>query len=327
MPLTRGPSRSGLTRRDGVMHSREPYPNVDVVLREMVRLANEYKSDPRLRDRVQGVTSGVRLADRSAVARAVWRWVRENVRYVRDPAQTELLQSPVRILESPRYADCDGMATLAAAMLSALGIRAGFRAVARETAGAYDHVYAVYKPSPHASQWHAVDPTAPIPPGPDKQLSQAKSSKTVPLSDMYDESGSELSARSTSSRESGGLTTVGSNPARRDMGSYPPMSQDDSQTQASTTSSGSSGGSGGQAVGIIETLIKQAGNVAGDIWGNGGGGNGGGGGGSGGGSTQPVVVQPQQSKILGMSPSTLAVVGIGGLGVAFVASQFMNDDS
>jgi len=146
MPPSRGTPPAGPSDlRGGVRHDRRPYPNVEKVLEEMVRLANEYKSDPRVRDAVQAATDQADARSAQQVARSVWEGIRENVRYVRDPTHTELLQSPDLILRRPRYADCDGMAGLAAAMLSSIGIPSGFRAIAREEAGAYDHVYAVYK--------------------------------------------------------------------------------------------------------------------------------------------------------------------------------------
>jgi hypothetical protein len=295
---------------------------VDAVLGEMVRLANDYKSDPRLRDRVQQITDSVNLENPDAVAQAVWRWIRENVRYVRDPSDTELLQSPVRILEEPRYADCDGMATLGAAMLSAVGHRAGFRAIAREKSGAYDHVYAVYEPLANR-RWHALDPTAPLQPGPDQQASQALSVKTVPLSDMSDSSTLAASEPST------GLTTVGSNETDDTMALSvypPPGSGDDGQGDVTTTSE--PGGATQGRENILNTIIREAGDVASSIWGNRGQG------GTSPSGTRPprqtrptVPVRQSETTILGMSPGTLAIVGIGTVGVGLVASQFMGDDS
>jgi len=41
----------------------------------------------------------------------------------------------------------------------------------------------------------------------------------------------------------------------------------------------------------------------------------------------PVPVRDQQpTRILGMKPGTLAVVGIGGLGAAWVASEIFSDE-
>jgi hypothetical protein len=311
------------------MHQRGEYTSVDSVLDEMVRLANQYKSTPAIRDLAQRVTKGVDLSNRRSVARSAWRWIRENVRYTRDPTSTELLQSPDRILDPPRYADCDGMAVLAASLLAAVGIQAGFRAIARQRKGAYDHVYAVYEAGSDRSRWHAIDPTAPIPPGPDQQSSSAESVKTLLLSSMYGNDSSDLGSGPASK----GLTVRGSRSRSRskNLGVYPPPNGE--TDRPSTTENGNQEGngssqSGGQTSSIIKTLIDEAGDVAGEIWGKR----------PSSGQDNPRNQQPttpqrpawpqpqqRQTKIFGMSPPMLVALGIAGGGVAYAVSQSSDD--
>ena len=307
------------------MHQRTAYTSVPDVLDEMVRLANQYKSEPIVRDATQHVTSDVDISDRRAVATSVWRWIRENIRYVRDPTNTELLQSPDRILSPPRYADCDGMSMLAAAMLSSVHISTGFRAIAQAEAGAYDHVYAIYEPKPDAQSWHALDATAPLPPGPDTQAEQAESTKTVFLSDNQrptDMSGRNASLTVVGSNDlaqsDGQATTTSTDPVYPADGSFPDWMYPEEEAGGGSPSTEN----GGNTNELIKTGIQEVSEIVGAIWG------------SQGQQSTPPARQPttpaipggqQQAKILGMSPSTLAIVAVAGGGVVYLASN-MSDN-
>ena len=80
--------------------------------------------------------------DQVGQAAALLGWVSDSVCYVFDPQGVELVQEP-RLTWQQLAGDCDDMATLLAALLGALGIDAGFRAVATEVPGQFDHVYAL----------------------------------------------------------------------------------------------------------------------------------------------------------------------------------------
>lgn len=69
---------------------------------------------------------------------ALQTWVRDNIRFTRDPEQFELLQTPEKTLEIGA-GDCDDQATLLAAMLSALGHPSQFIAVGFD-GGPFSHV-------------------------------------------------------------------------------------------------------------------------------------------------------------------------------------------
>lgn len=75
-------------------------------------------------------------------------YVKENVRYVRDPDNIELLTDPVLLLEQAQkgiaQGDCDDMALLIATMLLAVGCLPYFRAARYwDTNGNYNHIYVV----------------------------------------------------------------------------------------------------------------------------------------------------------------------------------------
>jgi transglutaminase-like putative cysteine protease len=84
----------------------------------------------------------VRPKDRVGEVRALFDWVRRNIRYTRDVFRTELLHSARRMLEL-RAGDCDDMSILLGAMLVSTGhpvrlILTGFRP---NKPHGYSHIY------------------------------------------------------------------------------------------------------------------------------------------------------------------------------------------
>lgn len=75
-------------------------------------------------------------------AAALHAFVRDHIRYVRDPVGLELVQSPQRTLEV-RQGDCDDKSTLLGALLMATGKPARFTAVGFKGAG-FSHVLVEY---------------------------------------------------------------------------------------------------------------------------------------------------------------------------------------
>lgn len=85
---------------------------------------------------------GVRPKDRFGEVRALFDWVRRNIRYTRDIFRVELLHSARRMMEL-QAGDCDDMTILLGAMLMSTGhpvrlILAGFRP---NKPHAYSHIY------------------------------------------------------------------------------------------------------------------------------------------------------------------------------------------
>lgn len=72
--------------------------------------------------------AGIRPRQYTQEARALQSWVQNNIRYVRDPVNVELVQSPEVTLKL-LTGDCDDQATLLAAMLTATGHPSQFVAV------------------------------------------------------------------------------------------------------------------------------------------------------------------------------------------------------
>jgi len=101
--------------------------------------------------------AGVASKDRFGEIRALFEWVRRNIRYTRDIFQVETLHTARRMLEL-RAGDCDDMTILLGAMLVATGhpvrlVLAGFR---RNRPHSYSHIYLEVR---LGSEWIALDPT------------------------------------------------------------------------------------------------------------------------------------------------------------------------
>lgn len=95
-------------------------PGIKVTLQHMVRFARKYKKDIVVRDLACKLTQSLPSKDYSAEVRAIYNWVKTNVRYVRDVDGVETLQTPKRTLEQ-RSGDCDDHSTLVAALLASIG--------------------------------------------------------------------------------------------------------------------------------------------------------------------------------------------------------------
>jgi hypothetical protein len=82
-------------------------------------------------------------------AQAIGQFVKDHVRYVKDPVGTESLQAPdmmIRMMQEVGYAmgDCDDMSLLMAALLMSVGIAPKFRAIKYdEKCPHFNHIYVV----------------------------------------------------------------------------------------------------------------------------------------------------------------------------------------
>jgi transglutaminase-like putative cysteine protease len=125
-----------------VPHTLSSLPEgVDAVratLRLMVKLARTYRADVGIIETAQRVTAGLPSKDYRGEIRALHVYVRDRVRYVRDPRGVEKVQSPKRTLEIGS-GDCDDKATLLAALLESIGFATRYVGLGFND-GPYSHV-------------------------------------------------------------------------------------------------------------------------------------------------------------------------------------------
>lgn len=151
---------------DGAFVTRsESLPDGDTgtrkTLANMARLADEGSRELAVREAaLRAIHSfGGRAHDKPSQVDALFRFVRDNVFFLSDPAGTEWLQSP-RYTLSFGAGDCDDRATLLAAMLQSIGVRSQFKVIAADprTPGTFSHVYLVAQVG---TQIVPLDPTYP----------------------------------------------------------------------------------------------------------------------------------------------------------------------
>jgi transglutaminase-like putative cysteine protease len=107
--------------------------------------------------------AGVAPKDRFGEIRALFEWVRRNIRYTRDIYQVELLHTARRMLEL-RAGDCDDMTILLGAMLMSTGhpVRLALAGFRKRKPHSYSHIYL----EAHlGGSWIALDATMDRPMG------------------------------------------------------------------------------------------------------------------------------------------------------------------
>lgn len=116
----------------------------------MEKIARQRSGDPTIRKFALNILSYYQVPsqDYAKEALAIGDYVKEKVRYVRDPDGIEYLQDPVDMIKQmakgEAQGDCDDMSLLIATLLLAIGHRPYFRTVRYNTQfGHYNHIYVV----------------------------------------------------------------------------------------------------------------------------------------------------------------------------------------
>lgn len=128
------------------------------------------KAKKSLRPLAEKVTAGIEPGDYNSEIYALYSWVRQNVRYAKDPHDVELVKSPVKLIETGQ-GDCDDIACLLASLCMAMGHECRFVVVGIDDPNP-SHVFcqcAVRATSPNGSAdgsargqklWVTLDPVA-----------------------------------------------------------------------------------------------------------------------------------------------------------------------
>ena len=131
---------------------------VRVTLQTMRQLALEGKRDMTVRTKAMQLVAHLQQKNFLGEIKTLHRFVRDSIRYVRDIAGVETLQTPVKTLEFGQ-GDCDDKATLLAALLGAIGHPSRFVAIGKSP-GKFSHVYV--ETLFGNRQWLALETTEPV---------------------------------------------------------------------------------------------------------------------------------------------------------------------
>lgn len=121
----------------------------------MRTLVQRFKKDSVIRETAISLVSQAKQRDWTAEAGLLYEYVRDRIRYVRDVAGVETLQTPPVTMEL-EAGDCDDKSTLLAALLASIGHPSRFVATGYKEPGRYSHVYVETK---IGDRWVPLDPT------------------------------------------------------------------------------------------------------------------------------------------------------------------------
>jgi len=101
-------------------------------IEKMKQYVNHFSGDPTVIHAARNLISVCPDKDWACEQKTIFEWLKAHTRYVLDPRYKEVLVTPIRLLNdilSGRMGmeDCDGLATLLATMLSAVGHPTRFR--------------------------------------------------------------------------------------------------------------------------------------------------------------------------------------------------------
>jgi hypothetical protein len=138
----------------GIPPDRE---GVEETLRIMRELVRKGKSNINVRLTALGLVGPFKQKDWSSEVRELHRFVRDNIRYVKDVRDVETLHTPEKILEIGQ-GDCDDKSVLLASMLESIGHPTRFIAISLMP-GKFCHVYVETR---IRNVWIALETTEPV---------------------------------------------------------------------------------------------------------------------------------------------------------------------
>lgn len=133
-----------------------PNPALSDIVDAMTKFAIVGSRSTKIILLAQNICQKVTSGDYASEVLAINYWVCQNIRYIADPTDMELVKDPERLVQTGS-GDCDDIATLCAALLLAVGRQAALMLVAFRGAPVPSHVFAVVK-TPNG--WVPVDPVA-----------------------------------------------------------------------------------------------------------------------------------------------------------------------
>jgi transglutaminase-like putative cysteine protease len=133
---------------------------IATTVRVMRDIARHFQTNLLVRERAAALTQHLPQKAWAEQVEALHRYVRDGIRYLPDPEDSELVQTPVVTMQL-EHGDCDDKATLLAALLKSIRHPARYVAVGYEP-GKFSHVYVETR---IGERWIPLETTAPFPAG------------------------------------------------------------------------------------------------------------------------------------------------------------------
>lgn len=130
---------------------------IGATLSMMSALSRDGRKSMLVRETALCLISGFDQKDYSSEVRALHAFVRDSIRYVQDPDECELIQTPDKTIELCA-GDCDDKSILLAALLGSIGYVARYRAIGFQP-GIFEHVYVETK---LRERWIPLETTEPV---------------------------------------------------------------------------------------------------------------------------------------------------------------------
>lgn len=130
---------------------------------QMKQIIQRSLGQARVRQKAEELTAGVPDNDVVGEARAVYEFVRSQMRYTKDPRGLEYIQTPDHLLQVYEQkhrmsGDCDEKTVLGLSLLKNLGHPVAIKAVSFNGNGQFTHVYGLVRLN---GQWVPFDATRP----------------------------------------------------------------------------------------------------------------------------------------------------------------------
>lgn len=146
--------------------------SIEQRLEHIIRLTKNGRNDPKIRKLTAKIISRkcgdawcIPEKDWEGEVRAIFKWVRSNIRYSRDIESKDTYQAPMRTVEM-KIADCDDTSILIGAMLLSAGYPVKMRVIRTKGSKEWNHIFPmVGLPPGGPNKWVAMDATVPKPAG------------------------------------------------------------------------------------------------------------------------------------------------------------------
>lgn len=126
------------------------------ILRDLAWSVENGLRNPKFIYLARQIPRACHARDYTCELKAIFQFTVQNVRYVRDIVGVDTFSAPLRTLQMGAE-DCDGHATLNAALAMAIGYKAKVR-ITSNRGITWDHIYCLVE-VPKSSRWIAIDTT------------------------------------------------------------------------------------------------------------------------------------------------------------------------